>query len=81
MVPGQKQERKADMAKRIKTYRVAYAVTRTEFYDIDARNERDAEERAFEEGMLVKEGDTTDVVFCWTERRTVLVGPTKAGAK
>ena len=59
------------MAKRIKTYRVAYAVTRTEFYDIDARNERDAEERAFQDGILVKEGDTTNVELCWIERRRI----------
>jgi hypothetical protein len=78
---GQKQERKADMAKRIKTYRVEYAVTRTEFYDIDARNERDAEERAFEEGTLVKEGDTTDVVFCWIERRPASVAGAKRGGR
>lgn len=57
------------MARRITTYRVAYAVTRTEFYDIDARNEKDAEERAFQDGVLVEdEGDTTNVVACWTER-------------
>lgn len=69
------------MARRITTYRVAYAVTRTEFYDIDARNEKDAEERAFQDGVLAEEGETTNVVFCWVERRTVLVGPGKRGAR
>jgi len=57
------------MATKLKTYRVMYTVTRAEYYDIDARNKRDAEERAFEEGMLVKEGDATNVE-CWEiERR------------
>jgi hypothetical protein len=69
------------MAKRIRTYRVAYAVTRTEFYDIDARNAKDAEARAFQAGVLAEEGETTDVVLCWVERRTVLVGPARRVAK
>ena len=69
------------MATRTRTYRVAYAVTRTEFYDIDAGNERDAEQRAFEDGMLVKEGDATNVEFCWIERRPTPIVEPKRGAK
>lgn len=68
------------MARKLKTYRVAYAVTRTEFYDIEARNEKDAEERAFEDGMLVEyKSDTTNVVACWTERRTTPTAGPKRG--
>jgi hypothetical protein len=76
---SQQHERKLDMAKQITTHRVAYAITRTEFYDIDARNEKDAEDRAFEDGILAEEGETTNVVFCGVERRTVLVGRTREG--
>ena len=47
-------------------YRVLYAVTRAEFYEIEAASESDAEHTAFEDGNLVRVGDTTDVFACET---------------
>jgi hypothetical protein len=49
--------------KKFKTYRVSYAVTRSELYEIKARSAQEAADTAFEEGALV-ETDTTDVVDC-----------------
>ena len=52
------------MTKEISTlrkYRVLYAVTRAEYYEIEAANETEAEDAAFGDGCLVLVGDTTDV--------------------
>jgi hypothetical protein len=62
------------MAKQPKTYRVMDTVTRAEYHDIYARNERDAEELAFEDGMLLKEGDATNV-DCWGITRSLRRSP------
>jgi hypothetical protein len=45
-------------------YRVLYAITRGEYYEIEAANPTEAKEMAFDEGILVLVGDTTNVVDC-----------------
>lgn len=50
-----------------RTYRVLYAVTRSEYYEIDALNRANAKARAFEEGELV-DSETHDVQCCGVER-------------
>ncbi|MGH8209912.1 MAG: hypothetical protein ACREU6_10015 [Steroidobacteraceae bacterium] len=43
-------------------YRVCYSVTRTEYYEIKAKDAEDAEDRAFPESELIEwRGETTDV--------------------
>jgi hypothetical protein len=56
-------------ARKTKTrkYRVLYAVTRSEYYEIEAANAKDAEGQAFAEGELADTGDTTNVVACDVE--------------
>jgi len=49
-------------------YRVAYAVNRTEYYEIEAANATEAEELAFEEGEMTDDsGDATSVEACDVE--------------
>jgi hypothetical protein len=45
-------------------YRVLYAVTRSEYYEIEAANPTEAEDTAFGDGTLVLVGETTDVTDC-----------------
>jgi hypothetical protein len=53
---------KKPRAKRIRKYRVLYAVTRSEYYEIEAADPKDAKDRAFEEGTLIDDsGETTSV--------------------
>lgn len=47
-------------------YRVLYAVTRAEYYEIAAATADEASASAFEEGTLVRIGCTTDVDDCET---------------
>jgi len=59
---------KTARAKKTRTYRVLYAVTRGEYYEIEASSAKEAEDRAFAEGELVDDrGETTDVVACDVE--------------
>jgi hypothetical protein len=52
-------------------YRVLYAVTRSEYYEIEAANAKEAEDRAFTDGELIdNSGETTDVVACKVEEVT-----------
>lgn len=48
-------------------YRVLYAVTRSEYYEIEAATVEEAADQAFSNGALVETGDTTDVVDCEVE--------------
>lgn len=57
-------------SRRLKTYRVLCAVTRAEWYQIDAPDEATARRTAFCEGRLVESGDTTDVTECDVEEVT-----------
>ncbi len=50
-----------------KTFRVLYAVTRGEWYEVEARDADTARDIAFSDGALVEVGDTTDVVDCDVE--------------
>lgn len=52
---------------RLKRYRVLCAVTRAEWYEIDAPDESTALRAAFCEGELVEIGDTTDATECDVE--------------
>ncbi|MGO9172228.1 MAG: hypothetical protein ACLP7P_09715 [Rhodomicrobium sp.] len=54
-------------APKLRKFRVLYAVTRGECYEIDAPDEATAFAEAFEEGHFVETGDTTDVVECDVE--------------
>jgi hypothetical protein len=47
--------------RKLKTYRVLCAVTRAEWYEIEAPDEEIARNIAFTDGELVKQGDTTNV--------------------
>ena len=53
--------------KPLRTYRVLYAVTRSEYYEIEAANPQDAEDRGFEEGELTS-SDATSVEACDVEQ-------------
>jgi hypothetical protein len=56
---------------RTRKYRVLYAVTRSEYYEILAENPKEAEDRAFSDGELIEHsGETTDVVACDVEDTT-----------
>jgi hypothetical protein len=46
---------------KLKTYRVLCSVTRSEWYEVQARDEDAARRIAFTEGELVEQGDTTEV--------------------
>ena len=57
-----------------KLYRVLYAVTVSEFYEIEAENEESARDLAYQEGRQVdkhgepcERGEATDVVACEAE--------------
>jgi hypothetical protein len=52
---------------KLKTYRVLYAVARSEWYEIKAPDEGTARDLAFSEGKQLDLGDTTDVVDCDVE--------------
>jgi hypothetical protein len=54
-------------APKLRTFRVLCAVTRAEWYEIDAPGEHTARRNAFCEGELVETGDTTDVAECDVE--------------
>jgi hypothetical protein len=59
---------KAAPKKRTRKYRVLYAVTRSEYYEIEATSAREAEDRAFSEGELVDDlSEATSVVECDVE--------------
>jgi hypothetical protein len=45
-------------------YRVLYAVTREEYYEVEAASADEAVDTAFQDGELVESGDTTNVVDC-----------------
>ncbi len=51
----------SDQPRTLKRYRVLCAVTRSEWYEIDAPDEATALRYAFTEGELSEAGDTTDV--------------------
>lgn len=53
--------------------RVAYAVTRTELSEINATTKQIFEERAFQQGLLVKEGQAKSVESVWVEARDLPV--------
>ena len=46
---------------KLRTYRILCSVTRSEWYEVQARDEETARRIAFTEGELVEQGDTTDV--------------------
>jgi hypothetical protein len=52
---------------RTRKFRVLYAVTRGEYYEVEAANAEEAIERAFGDGTLVEQGETTDVTDCEVE--------------
>ena len=52
---------------KLRRFRVLCAVTRAEWYEIDAPNEETARHQAFCEGVLVEIGETTDVAECDVE--------------
>ena len=51
-------------APKLRRFRVLCAVTRSEWYAIDAADEDTARREAFSEGELVETGDTTNVTEC-----------------
>ncbi len=57
----------AARARPTRKYRVFYAVTRGEYYEIEAANAEEAEDRAFEDGEMTEMGDTTNIVGCGVE--------------
>jgi len=62
---------RAARPKRTRKYRVLYAVTRSEYYEIEAASAKEAEYRAFAEGEISEDsGDTTNVVACGVEEIT-----------
>lgn len=59
---------KAARANQTRKYRVLYAVTRSEYYEIEAADAKDAEDRAFADGEFMEHsGETTNVVACNVE--------------
>jgi hypothetical protein len=54
-------------APKLRKFRVLCAVTRAEWYEIEAPDENTARRDAFCEGKLVETGDTTDVAECDVE--------------
>jgi len=58
---------KAAEAPKLRKFRVLCAVTRAEWYEIEASDEDTARREAFCEGELVETGDTTDVTECDVE--------------
>ena len=62
---------KAARSRKTRKYRVLYAVTRTEYYEIEAANAKEAQDRAFEDGEITDDGgDATNVVPCEVEEIT-----------
>ncbi len=53
-------------APKLRKFRVLYAVTRSEWYEIEAPDVDTAEGQAFEEGELIDQ-DTTNVTTCDAE--------------
>ena len=53
--------------RKLKKFRVLYAVTRSEWYEVDAPDADTARNTAFEEGRLADEGKTLDVTECDVE--------------
>jgi hypothetical protein len=51
-------------ASKLKTSRVLYAVTRSEWYRIEAPDADTARSLAFSDGEQINDGDTTNVVDC-----------------
>jgi len=51
-------------APKLKRFRVLYAVTRGEWYEIMATDEHTAESEAFCDGTLFDAGDVTDLAPC-----------------
>jgi hypothetical protein len=45
----------------LRKYRVLYAVARSEYYEVEATNAKEAEDKAFSDGQLVDGGETTNV--------------------
>jgi hypothetical protein len=61
-------ERAPDAPAAPRKFRVSYAVTRTEHYEIEAKTEKEAEERGFDDGKQIEDsGETTDIVPCDVE--------------
>lgn len=56
-------------------FSVLYAVTRGEYYQIEAANEEEARDRAFTDGDLVEVGETTDVVPCEVDEIDTFTAP------
>jgi len=54
-------------ARKLKTYRVLCAVTRAEWYEIQAPDEDTARRQAFCDGELIDAGDVTDAAACDSE--------------
>lgn len=62
---------KAAHTKRTRKYRVLYAVTRSEYYEIEATSAKEAEDSAFSEGELIDDmSEATNVVECDVEEIT-----------
>lgn len=55
---------------KLKTYRVLYAVTRSEWYEIEAPNKATALFLGFLDGRLVDTGDSSNVEDCYAEEVT-----------
>lgn len=61
----------ASPTRRTRRYRVLYAVTRSEYYEIEATSPQDAEDRGFSEGELNHDmSEATNVVECDVEEIT-----------
>jgi hypothetical protein len=61
---------KAALKTKTRKYRVLYAVTRSEHYEI-AANAKEAEDLAFSDGEIINDsGETTNVVACDVEEVT-----------
>ena len=52
---------------KLKTFRVLYAVTFGDWFEIMAPDEDTARRQAFRDGKLIEIGDVTDVVPCEVE--------------
>ena len=61
---------KAHRKPKLKTYRVLYAVTRSEWYEIEAPNKATALFLGFLDGRLVDTGDSSNVEDCYAEEVT-----------
>ena len=60
-------------------YSVLYAVTRGEYYEIEAASAKEAEDSAFTDGEFTETGDVTDLVPCEVQKiRAFTPAPTSA---